>query len=355
MAAAEGGFAQRVLERTNGQVEIKFTSFPKLGLAGPDTLPLLEEGIIAIAEVYSGNVARELPILEIPNLWGLYPDEEAQLRVVELIREEIALSVEERSGGVVLGQDFYPSGFIFSKTPLETPADFNGKKIRTFSKAQSDLVGAMGAEPQFVDFAETYTALERGILDAAVTVPTAAFGQKWYEVADYMVGPIPSLDQTWITINGKIWNDIPSDLQAILREEAARHEKLTRELALGVWFKDGVTQNLDAGMKWLELSPQIKRLMRQAAINQVLPNWVQRAGGPGSFAVQLFEQKVAPILGVSIRPDGTAVAVVPSGSIGPHPGAGAHGVSRHCGSTGDTSADGGSGHAIHRVQPALVY
>ena len=318
-AAAEGGFAQRVLERTNGQVDIQFTSLPELGVAGPDTLLLLEEGIIAIIEVNSAYVAGELPVLDIPNLRGLYRDEEMRFAASERIKADIARAIEERSGGVVLGQQFYPSSFIFSNTPRETPADFKFMKVRTSSTAWSDLLGAIGAEPQFVDFAETYTALERGILDAAVTIPSAAFGQKWYEVADYMVGPILSLDQSWITINGKIWNDIPSDLQAIILEEAARHEKLTRQRALGVWFKDGVTRNLDAGMKWLELSPQVKELMRQAAIDQVLPNWVRRAGGPGSPAVQVFEQKVASIVGVRIRPDGTAVGVVPAVASVPTP------------------------------------
>ena len=318
-AAAEGGFARRVLERTNGQVDIQFTSLPELGVAGPDTLPLLEEGIIAIIEVNSAYVAGKLPVLGIPNLWGLYRDEEMRFAASERIKADLARAIEEISGGVVLGQQFYPNSFIFSRTPIETPEDFNRLRVRTSSTGWSDLIRAMGAEPQIVDFAETYSALERGILDAAVTIPSAAFSQRWYEVADYVVGPIPSLGQSWITINGNIWNEIPPDLQAIMREEAARHEELTRQRALGVWFKDGVTRNLDAGMKWLELSPQVKEFMRQAAIDQMLPNWVRRAGGPGSPAVQVFAQKVAPIVGVRMRPDGTAVSVVPPFASVPTP------------------------------------
>ena len=112
---------------------------------------------------------------------------------------------------------------------------------------------------------------------------------------------------------------MPPDLQAIIREEGARHEELTRQRALGEWFKAGLTQNLDAGMKWLELPPEVKELMRQAAIDRVLTNWVHRAGGPGSPAVRVFEQEVAPILGVSIRDDGTAVAVAPSAAFVPTP------------------------------------
>ena len=42
-------------------------------------------------------------------------------------------------------------------------------------------------------FAEVYTALERGILDGGVTGANAAYGQRWYEVTDYMAGGLPLL------------------------------------------------------------------------------------------------------------------------------------------------------------------
>ena len=54
-----GGFVDRVSERTNGQVEIQISSFPELGLAGPDTLRLVESGTLDFGEIYSGYVGGE--------------------------------------------------------------------------------------------------------------------------------------------------------------------------------------------------------------------------------------------------------------------------------------------------------
>ena len=47
----------------------------------------------------------------------------------------------------------------------------------------------MGASAQFLAFAEVYTAIERGILDCGVPGDDAGYGQCWYGVADYIIGP----------------------------------------------------------------------------------------------------------------------------------------------------------------------
>ena len=56
--------------------------------------------------------------------------------------------------------------FFFSKKKLQNPEDFQGTKTRSHSTELSDWINYMGAEAQAMAFAEVYTALERGILDA---------------------------------------------------------------------------------------------------------------------------------------------------------------------------------------------
>ena len=83
----------------------------------------------------------------------------------------------------------------------------------------------MGSEAQFVAFAEVYTALERGILDGGVTGANAAYGQRWYEVTDYMAGGLPLFTMENATVNADVWNNLPDPTsEAVLGEEGARHE-----------------------------------------------------------------------------------------------------------------------------------
>ena len=301
-----GGFVDRVSERTNGQVEIQISSFPELGLAGPDTLRLVESGTLDFGEIYSGYVGGDLPIIDMANLWGLIPNNETNLQIIDAVREDMHRIISERSGGKVIGESYYPNNYYFAKKPLRTRDDFQGLKTRSHSTVLGDLIDGMGAEAQFVALSEVYTALERGRIDAAVSCGTCGSGLRWHEVSDYLVGPVIALGVTYLTMNQKRWDAIPADLQAIILEEAAKHTGENRRLVTTEWSIKGVDENVAAGMEYIEFTPELKDALRQASLTKVLPNWVERTGGPDSEAVRIYNEKVAPILKVRVNAEGQA-------------------------------------------------
>ena len=99
---------------------------------------------------------------------------------------------------------------------------------------------------------------------------------------------------------------MPADIQAIIQEEAARHEALTLNNATTIWDQNGIDENVAQGMEYIEFNDELKEAMRQAAILRVLPNWIERAGGPTSEAATIYNEKVAPILRVRVLADGSA-------------------------------------------------
>ena len=65
-------------------------------------------------------------------------------------------------------------------------------------------------------------------------------------------------------------------------------------------------QNIEQGITYSEFSPEMHQILKDAAVSEVLPKWIERAGGPDSEAGQLYNRLVAPISGVVVNPDGTA-------------------------------------------------
>ena len=61
-------WADPIRDRSNGRLEIRLVSYPKLGIAGPDTLRLMEDGTLEFTEIYSGYIGGDLPIVDIDNL-----------------------------------------------------------------------------------------------------------------------------------------------------------------------------------------------------------------------------------------------------------------------------------------------
>jgi TRAP-type C4-dicarboxylate transport system substrate-binding protein len=296
----------RIRERTNGQVDIQITSFSESGLDGFDTLWLLEDGTIEMAEVFSGYVEDDYPPIGAVNLWGLIPDNEVNLKVIDAVSVSIRADLLENFGVVVIGESYYPNNYIYATRPVRAVSDFAGMKIRSHSITLADLIDGMGAEAQFMSPSEVYTGLKRGILDAAVTCGSCGASLGWFEVADYLVGPFVALGVTYISINEDRWNEIPDDMQAIILEEGAANAAQNRELVVGDWAQKGIGENEAGGMEYLEFSSEIKAALKKASMEQVVPNWVDRVGGADTPAVAMFNTHVAPVLGVLIDSEGNA-------------------------------------------------
>jgi TRAP-type C4-dicarboxylate transport system substrate-binding protein len=300
-----------VLERTKGQVKFLTSSFPELGLSGTDNHKLVADGTLAMSDIVGPFVAGDIPALEIQYLFGAVTERREQFVTTTAISQDIAkLLTEQTAGGKHIGRNWYSGNdfFFFTKKPLRTADDFKGLKTRSFGPAIADWIIGMGATPQFVAFGETYVALERGILGAGVTGGDAGFGQRWYEVTEYINGPLISWPSTDNVMNKKVWEKLPPDLQAIIVEEAAKSELEALRLA-AIQNEIGLQKNIKAGMKYLEFSPELRARSDAAVLERVIPLWAKRTGGPNAPFVKIFNEKVGPVVGFRVEADGSATKI----------------------------------------------
>ena len=318
--ALETYFAPNLLERTNGKVEFITSSFPELGLAGPDTLSLVTDGTLDSATIYGGYVGGEMPPIEIQNLWGIYNSREQEFEATQAVIKDIEELVLAETGGVIMNHNWYAGNdqFFFCREKIESLDDFEGKKTRSHSAALSDWIEGMGADAQFLAFAEVYTAIERGILDCGVTGADAGFGQRWYEVTDYIIGPLVSFPSNNNVINAEKWASIPADLQQIILEEAAKSELEALRIS-SIQNEMGLLKNTSddprgAGIDAMEFVPFSEemtfRSLNTAVMEHVVPAWVNRVGDTGhTIIADTFNNKVGPIVGLRIESDGSVVKI----------------------------------------------
>ena len=297
-------FAENVKERTNGQVDFEVSSYPELGLAGSDMIELVQQGTIEFAQIQPAYVGGTWPLIDIIYVWGLWKDfkseHEANTRLLPALDSGIE---EETQGGKLIYHIWYGGNdqYFFSRRGAEKE-DFEGLKTRSHGTTMTDAINGLGGEGQFMAFAEVYTALERGILDAGVTGAHAGHGQRWYEVTDNLIGPFISMPMGFETMNVDTWNRIPEDLQAIIIEEGAKMELENLRLA-AVWNETGVQVNVDKGMTFIPWSDEMKEFVyEEVALGRVLPNWIVRVG-PEEIAI--WNDIVAPWAKVGIEADGT--------------------------------------------------
>ena len=306
-ALIETYLAPNLEKRTNGKLVLNVSSYPELGLAGPDTLTLVSDGTLEMANIYGGYVGGEMPPIEIQNLWGIYPDRKTEFEATIAITPDLEALVRDATGGFVLNHNWFSGNdlYFFSKEPLATLEDFNGLKTRSHSAALSDWIEGIGGDAQFLAFAEVYTALERGILEAAVAGADAGHGQRWYEVTDYLAGPLTSFPSTNNIINGDKWASIPPNLQQILIEEGAKSELEALRIA-SIQNEMGLAKNLDKGMTLDEFNEEVnERSLNSSVIEYVIPAWINRVGSTDHEIIGVFNEKVSPLVGLTINADGS--------------------------------------------------
>jgi TRAP-type C4-dicarboxylate transport system substrate-binding protein len=125
----------------------------------------------------------------------------------------------------------YPAQIIFCRKPIKDLADLKGRKVRPFGLSLDDLVIALGATPVSLAYAETYVALERGVVDCAITGSASGNAAKWYEVTAYEY----TLPLSWAVsgyyTNLAWWNKVAPDVRRFL--EATWKELENREWQFG--------------------------------------------------------------------------------------------------------------------------
>ncbi len=113
--------APNLEQRTNGQVRLTVTSFPELGLAGPETLEQVGNGTLDMANIYTGYVAGAVPALEIQSLWGVSQDWETSYSILTELAPDVDRIILESSGGSpVVNRNWFGGSdqWFFGNSPL---------------------------------------------------------------------------------------------------------------------------------------------------------------------------------------------------------------------------------------------
>lgn len=132
--------------------------------------------------------------------------------------------LEEKTGLTLLSFNWYQGARnLLTQKPVKTPADLNGVRVRTIGQPLwIKTIGAMGAVPTPLAWAEVYPSLQTGVIEGAEAQPSAIRGAKLYEVVKDVTVTEHIYLMTGLIVGSKWLNSLPDDLRAIVEEEAQK-------------------------------------------------------------------------------------------------------------------------------------
>src|SRR5882757_2831390 len=205
---------------TGGKDNIKVFGDSSLG-SEKDTIEQVKIGALDMVRVNTAAFHGIVPESMIPSLPFLFRDLEHFRKTMYGPQGEKILAAFDKAG--FIGLALYESGArsMYAKKPIKTVADMKGVKIRVQpSDLMVSLVGAMGASPTPMPFAEVYTGLKTGLLDAAENNYPSYDEAKHFESAPVYSETLHSMAPEVLVFSKKIWDKLKPDEQAEIRKAA---------------------------------------------------------------------------------------------------------------------------------------
>ncbi len=216
-------FADRVREATGGQLDIVLHPGASLGFKGPELLRAVAEGQLSIAEVPTGMVEGDAPVLALTAQPFISTNAFEQRLLYQLAKPTYA-KVLKRFNQFTLYSSVWPFSGIYTQRPIKKLSDLKGLKMRVYDGTGLAFGKATGIAARKMPFSEVYPAMKAGLLDSMYTSSVSGVDAKAWEVLKYftpinIVGPV-----NMVNVNLKAWNKLPKNIQETVLEIATAME-----------------------------------------------------------------------------------------------------------------------------------
>ncbi len=292
---------------SGGKINVNLTTHNQMNLGVGDVYRLLGDGVYDVAMTvadYAVADAPELEGLDVP-LLALTADEARAM--VDAARPMVVDIYHDRFNSHVLAIAPYPPQVVFCNAEISGLDDLAGKKVRASGRMTAKFLEALGAEGVNVSFSEVPGALQKGVVDCAVTGAGSGYSAGWWEVSTHLL-PIPlgGWDSVVTAMNLDKWNSLDAEMQTLISDQVATEFEApawaTAQNALvndiACLTGNGECPAGDArGMTLVEVSDADFAKARGVLVDEVLPEWAERAGAEWA---ERWNASVGATVGVTI-------------------------------------------------------
>jgi C4-dicarboxylate-binding protein DctP len=225
-------FAKKAAELTGGKVKVEVYANSTL-YKDKEEMEALQLGAVQMLAPSLAKFGplgvKEFEVFDLPFIFSNYDD----LRKVTngAVGKQLLAKLEPKG---IRGLAYWDNGFksFSANSPIKTPADLKGKKMRIqSSKVLEEQMRALGAMPQVMAFSEVYQALQTGVVDGTENPISNLYTQKMHEVQKNLTLTEHGYLGYAVIVNKKFWDGLPADIRKQLEEAMEQSTRYANQIA----------------------------------------------------------------------------------------------------------------------------
>jgi TRAP-type C4-dicarboxylate transport system substrate-binding protein len=288
-------------------IETTMTSLGQVKLKGPAVVRQMDMGVFDVVHTVADYIVSDSPDLAGLDLPGVTTDIATAKKTVEAYRPALEEYLARDFNVKLLSVVPYPAQVLFSRVEIGGLDDLKGKKIRASGWTTSEFVTALGATGVTLSFSEVPQALQRGVVDCAITGSLSGYSAGWGEVSKYIYPlPVGGWDYTIGVISMNTWEKLSKEqqdkLQTLIIDELetpgwAVTERETLEGVACLTGKEcphGDPQNLVE----VPITDEARQKVQEVLVDSVLPALSEKVS-PGT--IDTWNDTIGKVVGIQSK------------------------------------------------------
>lgn len=284
-------FVERVNKRTEGKFKIDVYFGGSLGINQADALRALKSGGIDMSLLYAGYLSRDLPELTAAYATAASANFEEIRKIAPVLAEINAegfttWDITTVANVMIPAFDWH----FMCKTPVGDLKTLRTKKVRANDGTMAATFALLKVNAQIVPQAETYLALQTGVIDCTVYPVAIAKTISLQEVAKFASYFVPhSAMPIAIGVGNAKWASLDPAIRQVVMEEGQALWKKSLDDAVDPKIRGPEVQAVLSSSD-IKLLPPFPDADRKEIVNAIRTAWAELAAKAGRRAPEWRER-----------------------------------------------------------------
>ncbi|KIN78646.1 TRAP transporter substrate-binding protein [Sulfitobacter mediterraneus] len=278
-------FADCVRGATNGDIDI--TVHPGGSLfAGADIKRAIQTGQVQIGERLLSGHQNENAVFGFDSVPFLAPSFDDSAKLFKAAKPKLDAVLDEQNLVMLYAVPWPPQGLYFNKE-VNSAADMQGIKFRSYNNATARLAELTGMLPVTIEAAEISQAFATGVAESMISSGATGYDRKVWESLSHFYEVDAWLPYNYVMVNKGVWADVSDANKTAITTCAG--EAQARGLQASKDYTQFTMDGLAAG--GMTVGPAGDQLMGdlRAVGETMTAEWLEAAGDDGAAIVDGFK------------------------------------------------------------------